>query len=66
MPKNQPILVDIGQGLSLMMGLPTLTSWETKTRPKNVKRGTFGFNLSTQSLEYWDGEGWLAANMISE
>ncbi len=63
MPKNSNLLVDIGQGLSLMVGLPTISSWDRKNRPKNPKQGTFGFNTETNSLEYWDGSNWLAAAM---
>ena len=63
MPKNSPLLVDIGQGLSLMIGLPTITFWNTKGRPKKAKRGTFGFNFETNNLEYWDGAQWFQAPM---
>ena len=61
MPKNQPLLLEIGQGLSVMVGFPTIASWED--RPENPKRGTIGFNIETNNLEYWDGEAWLAASM---
>ena len=63
MPKNTPLLVDIGQGLSIMLGLPTISSWDTAGRPKKARRGTFGFNSQTNSLEYWNGTVWLAAPM---
>lgn len=66
MPKNAPLIVDIGQGLSLMVGLPTIASWNTGTRPRDAKRGTFGFNSQTNNLEYWDGRRWLAAPMEEE
>jgi hypothetical protein len=58
---NPSLLMDIGQGLSLMLGLPRLTSWNTRGRPKEAKRGTFGFNSQTNSLEYFNGSYWLAA-----
>jgi hypothetical protein len=58
MAKSHPLLVDIGEGLSLMIGLPTLSSWNVEDRPKNAKRGTFGFNSQTGNLEYWDGSAW--------
>lgn len=64
MEKNAPLLVEIGQGLSILLGLPTLASWDIKERPKNAKRGTFGFNTETKSLEYWDGTSWFAAVML--
>ena len=63
MPKNAPLLVEIGQGLSLMVGLPRIASWETPGRPKKTKRGTFGFNFQTNSLEYYDGSSWFEASM---
>ena len=55
--------MDIGQGFSLMLGLPKISSWKTPGRPKNPKRGTFGYNSQTNSLEYFDGSYWLAASM---
>jgi hypothetical protein len=60
---NSTILMDIGQGLSLMLGLPRINSWETSDRPKNAKRGTFGFNSQTNSLEYFNGSDWYSAVM---
>lgn len=60
---NSAILMDIGQGLSLMLGLPRIDSWETSGRPKNAKSGTFGFNSKTSSLEYFDGSDWYTAKM---
>lgn len=63
MPNSQQLLVDIGEGLSLMIGLPTIASWETRDRPKKVKRGTLGFNAQTNKLEYWNGSYWLEASM---
>jgi hypothetical protein len=63
MPNSQPLLVDIGEGLSLMIGLPTVVSWDTSSRPKKAKMGTFGFNTQTNNLEYWNGSYWMAAMM---
>ena len=63
MAKNRRLLIDIGQGLSVMVGLPTIASWVTKDRPKDAKPGTFGFNTQSNTLEYWDGTSWLAARM---
>lgn len=64
MKKSSPLFVNIGQGLSMMIGLPVLTTWETANRPKNPKKGTFGFNTQTYSLEYWDGDSWYQCQMI--
>jgi hypothetical protein len=63
MAKNHPLLIDIGEGLSLMLGIPTILTWNTSNRPQKPKRGTFGFNSETTSLEYWDGESWLKVEM---
>lgn len=62
MAKNS-VYIDIGQGLSMMVGLPTITIWNNNTRPKNARRGTIGFNVETQSLEYWSGAYWFVAPM---
>ena len=56
-------MVDIGQGFSIMIGLPRIASWDTKGRPKKAKEGTIGFNTQTNNLEYWNGTNWLAAPM---
>lgn len=61
--KNSPLFVEIGHGLSLMLGLPTIASWKISDRPKDPKPGTFGYNTDTNSLEFWDGANWLAASM---
>jgi hypothetical protein len=60
MGKSSPLMIEIGQGLSLMIGIPTISSWKTSERPKKAKRGTFGFNNETNSLEFWDGSNWYA------
>ena len=66
MAKNTQLVMDIGQGLSMMVGLPAIDSWDIESRPKNARPGTFGFNFQTNSLEYWDGVDWFAAVMSSE
>ena len=63
MIKNSPLFINIGQGMSLMLGLPAIATWDTDTRPKNAKKGTIGFNTQTNSLEYWDGSFWYSAAM---
>ncbi len=60
---NNSIFIDIGEGLSLMVGLPTISTWESDSRPKHPKRGTFGFNFKTSSLEYFDGKYWMQSQM---
>lgn len=63
MAKNSPLLIDIGQGLSIMAGLPTVTSWDSATRPKDARPGTFGFNTKTNNIEVYDGTSWYAATL---
>lgn len=66
MATTRPILIDIGQGMSLMIGQPLIASWKTDERPQNAKRGTFGFNAETNSLEYSDGSSWYSASLRGE
>ena len=49
MAVSQQLLIDIGEGLSLMIGLPTIASWKNKNRPKRAKPGTIGFNAQTNN-----------------
>jgi hypothetical protein len=63
MPKNSPFFIDLGQGLSMMIGLPTIAFWDNAGRPKKARKGTLGFNFQTKSLEYWDGNSWFSAPM---
>ena len=63
MPKNSPLFVEIGPGLSFVVGLPTIATWKTAERPKKAKRGTFGFNTETKNLEYCNGTDWYRAAM---
>ncbi len=64
MAKNNQILLDIGKGLTLAVGLPTIGIWEGSNRPKNAKRGTLGFNTETNSVEFFDGTIWFRAQMV--
>ena len=63
MAKISPVFIDLGQGLSMMVGLPRIASWKSTGRPKNAKKGTIGFNTQTSSLEFWDGAAWWTATM---
>jgi len=56
------IVIDMGQGFSLVLGTPTVNLWTTKERPKKAKQGSFGFNSETNNLECFDGKNWLAAS----
>jgi len=63
MVTNTLLSMDIGQGLSIMLGLPKINYWNTSSRPKEAKKGTVGYNSQTNSLEYFNGSYWLAAQM---
>ena len=63
MSRNRPLFIEIGQGLSLMAGLPTIVTWDTQSKPKKPKQGTIGFNIQTNNLEFWDGKSWFVASL---
>lgn len=63
MPVSSPTFIEIGQGLAIMIDLPTIAQWKNTDRPKKAKRGTFGFNTQTKTLEYWDGKDWYGATL---
>jgi len=66
MPKDSPLFIDVGQGLSLPIGQPTISTWNTPGRPKKPMKGAFGFNSQTNSLEFWNGAVWLTAQLRSK
>lgn len=66
MAKNTQFIIDIGQGLSMRIGPPAISTWDNATRPKNVIPGTLGFNTETKRLECWDGTDWLIARMSND
>jgi hypothetical protein len=37
----------------------TIPSWNNAGRPAKAKPGTFGYNIQTHNLEYWNGSTWL-------
>lgn len=61
--KNSPIFMDIGNGLSTIVGSQKIPSWNSAGRPANPSSGTFGYNFQTNNLEYWNGSNWLATQM---
>ena len=63
MAKSSPLFIDIGPGLSMMVGSPKIFTWDAKGRPKQPKKGMLGFNTDTNALEYWDGTSWWSAKM---
>jgi hypothetical protein len=46
-------------GISAPLVQKTIPSWNNPGRPKKAKIGTFGFNIQTANLEYWNGSNWL-------
>ncbi|OGM56477.1 hypothetical protein A3E46_01595 [Candidatus Woesebacteria bacterium RIFCSPHIGHO2_12_FULL_46_16] len=52
------------EGLSIKVGKTRIPTWNTPGRPKKPKKGTFGFNSQTNSLEFWNGSVWLILRMI--
>lgn len=61
--RNNPEFISIGSGLSTMIGLPRIATWNTAGRPKNPRNGTIGFNVETKCLEFWTGFSWFVAEM---
>lgn len=57
--KNSNLYYNIGNDLSIMLGSPTITTWNNSGRPTGVKVGTFGFNTETNKLEVYTGSGWI-------
>lgn len=60
---NKQLLIDIGDNLYLPIGLPTISSWNNKRKPKKPAMGTLGYNTQTNSLEYFDGSYWYEGPM---
>jgi len=63
MAKSSQLLIELGEGLSLMVGLPRIASWKSSSRPKKPGRGIIGFNSQTKNLEYYNGSDWFVASM---
>jgi len=63
MPISKQLLIDIGDNLYLPVGLPTISSWNSKKRPKKPGAGTFGYNTQTNSLEFFNGSYWFGGSM---
>ncbi len=61
--RHQPTYVEIGKGVSVLVGLPTIASWISNTRPQSPKTGTLGYNPETNSLEFWDGASWYTVQL---
>lgn len=61
--KNASTYLGIGSGLSVLIGLPRIPTWNTLGRPKQPKVGTIGLNTQTRCLEFWDGNIWIAMPM---
>jgi len=63
MSLNRQLFIDIGSNMYIPVGLPTISSWTNKKRPKKPSVGTFGFNTQTNSLEFYDGKYWYEGSM---
>lgn len=61
--KNSPTYISIGSGLSTMLGLSRVATWNTLGRPKTPKRGTIGFNTELKKLEIWNGSAWFSVSL---
>jgi len=56
--KNQPFYLEIGDGLSMILGAPRMVIWGTNGRPQNPRLGEFGFNDELNQIEIWNGQEW--------
>lgn len=63
MAKYSPLFIKVGPGISMMIGLPTVPTWDSESRPKKAGAGTLGFNTETNTLEYWSGTDWFSAKL---
>nr|MBP9778921.1 hypothetical protein [Rickettsiaceae bacterium] len=63
--KNAPLFMDIGNGLSTLIGNPRIPSWNNAGRPVNPRTGTFGFNFQTNNLEFYNGNSWMVVPMTA-
>ncbi|HCS79135.1 TPA: hypothetical protein DIV55_05345 [Patescibacteria group bacterium] len=61
--KNTPRYLSIGGGLSIMLGLGRIATWNTSGRPANPKRGTIGLNTELKRLEIWNGSFWYGVSL---
>lgn len=57
--KNSNLYYNIGNDLSIMLGSPTLATWNTAGRPAVGKLGLFGFNTETGKLEVYKDGAWV-------
>jgi hypothetical protein len=58
--KNSNLYYNIGNDLSIMLGSPTLPTWNNSGRPAVGKLGLFGFNTETGKLEVYNGSTWVS------
>ncbi len=61
--RNSPLFMEIGNGLSTIVGQQKIPSWNNAGRPANPAPGTFGFNFETNNLEFWNGNYWFTSPM---
>jgi hypothetical protein len=53
-----PIKLDGSNGI-------TLPTWTTAARPSSPANSQFGYNSNTNSIEYYDGTGWIATGSVN-
>ena len=63
MPISKQLLIDIGDNMYLPIGLPSISTWNNKKRPKKPSAGTFGYNTQTNNLEFFNGKNWYGGSM---
>ena len=54
---NSPFYLYIGEDLSIRLGNSRISTWTTAGRPAGIE-GVFGYNLTTDRLEIYDGSAW--------
>lgn len=55
--------MEVGNGLSTLVGNLKIPSWNNAGRPANPSPGTFGSNFQTNNLEFWNGYAWMSSPM---
>jgi hypothetical protein len=60
---NRNFFLDIGNKLSTQIARLRMPTWGSDERPANPHEGEFGFNLSDNTLEIYDGTAWFAVSL---
>lgn len=62
---NDPYYVDIGGGLSAMLDKNKVPYWNTANRPSSPVKGMVGYNVTTESLEVYNGSAWFKIDLVA-